>query len=301
MVHFTKPSLNFQQKIALLQAKGMAVPDAAKAEHWLRHVSYYRLSAYWLPFEHPKGQAGPRFPPGTHFDTVVALYEFDRHLRLLMLDAIERIEVAIRGSWAYALAHQGGPHAYLNVALYGNPAQFRKLRAQLVESVRTSPETYVVHYRNKYTKPRLPPVWMIAEIMSFGQLSRWYANLASRPLRNQVAQPFALSEAVFVPLIRHLTTVRNTCAHHGRLWNRGFLIRPVMPMKPANLAVTLAPPGQGPAKLYNTIVMLVFLLQQVEPGSTWKDEMKALLAAHPTTDLTAMGFPGHWDQRPLWL
>src|SRR4051794_23633493 len=104
----------------------MAVPDTAKALHWLQHVSYYRLSAYWLPFENPKGRGGPRFRPGTHFDTIVALYEFDRHLRLLMLDAIERVEVAIRGSWAYALAHQGGPHAYLNAALYRDAAQFRR-------------------------------------------------------------------------------------------------------------------------------------------------------------------------------
>jgi Abi-like protein len=95
---FGKPALTIAQQLAHLQTEGMAVADPARAEHWLRHVSYYRLSAYWLPFEHPKGHGGPRFLPGTTFETISALYEFDRHLRLHLLSAIERIEVAIRGA-----------------------------------------------------------------------------------------------------------------------------------------------------------------------------------------------------------
>lgn len=62
----------------------------AGGEAWLRHVSYYRLSAYWLYFEHPKGQAGPRFLPGTTFERVTALYDFDRLLRRLLMRGITR-------------------------------------------------------------------------------------------------------------------------------------------------------------------------------------------------------------------
>ena len=93
----------------------MTIGDHALAEHCLQHISYYRLSAYWLPFENPKGQAGPRFRPGTTFEDVMALYDFDRRLRLLVLDAIERIEVAVRGSWAYQLAMLGGAHSAMSM------------------------------------------------------------------------------------------------------------------------------------------------------------------------------------------
>lgn len=136
----------------------MIIGDVARAEHWLRQVSYYRLSADWLPFEHPKGHPTPRFKPGTTFDVVAALYEFDRRLRLHLLNAIERIEVAIRGSWAYALAHHAGPHGYLDASLYSDRRIFHDNLARLAREVRTSPETYIDHYRRTYDDPAMPPV-----------------------------------------------------------------------------------------------------------------------------------------------
>src|SRR3546814_14570763 len=75
---YNKPTLTYAQQIAHLRANGMEIADEPAAEAWLRHVSYYRLSAYWLYFEHPKGHQGPRFFPGTTFERVTALYDFDR-------------------------------------------------------------------------------------------------------------------------------------------------------------------------------------------------------------------------------
>jgi len=280
----------------------MAIPDVARAEHWLRHVSYYRLSAYWLPFEYPKGNPGPRFLPGTSFDTVTALYDFDRRLRLLVLDAIERIEVAVRGSWAYELAQRFGPHGYLNAALYYHPGKYHDNLRRLTNDVASSPETYIDHYRGTYSTPAMPPVWMVAEMMSFGHLSRWYALLDDRGLRNAIAKPLGLPEAVLVPLLKHLSTIRNSCAHHARLWNRGFLLRMRVPFKPAALVATLEPPAtHAPARLYNALVLIIYLLRQVAPASAWRDELATLLTQHPTDNLSAMGFPQDWDTRPLWL
>jgi len=280
----------------------MAIPDVARADHWLHNVSYYRLSAYWLPFERPKGDLGPRFLPGTSFDTVTALYDFDRRLRLLVLDAIERIEVAVRGSWAYELAQRFGPHGYLNAELYYHSGKYHENLTRLTNDVAKSPETYIDHYRQTYDDPAMPPIWMVAEMMSFGQLSRWYGLLGDRALRNAIAKPLGLPEAVLVPLLKHLSTIRNSCAHHARLWNRGFLLRMRVPAKPAGLVHTLEPPAaHAPAQLYNALVLIIYLLRQVAPASAWRDELTALLAQHPTGDLTAMGFPRDWDTRPLWL
>ena len=68
-MHYTKPALSFDQQLDLLRQRGLSVADNARALHWLRQISYYRLSAYWLPFEYPKGTSGARFLPGTSFDT----------------------------------------------------------------------------------------------------------------------------------------------------------------------------------------------------------------------------------------
>ncbi|MEL7190163.1 MAG: Abi family protein [Pseudomonadota bacterium] len=279
----------------------MTVEDKPLARHWLHHVSYYRLSAYWLPFENGKDQKGPRFQSGTTFEQIIELYEFDRHLRLLVMDALERIEVALRGSWAYALAHSGGPHGYLNAALYQRRKDFHENFARLARQVGTSPETYIEHYRENYDTPAMPPVWMVAETLSFGQLSRWYSSLNKRSLRTQIAMPFGLSETIMVPLLKHLSIVRNSCAHHARLWNRGFLIRMKLPEKHSELRTTLEPIKQGrPALLYNSLVLMRYLVLQAEPDSEWHLKVKSLLESVPTIDQGAMGFPSDWEKRALW-
>src|SRR5262245_33161550 len=111
---FTKPALSFTDQLAKLKQLGIAVQDDAKAIRWLKSVSYYRASAYFVPFR----QADHSFIPGTCLDTVRALYGFDRKFRLLLLDAIERVEVALRTAVTYKVAHTFGPFGYIKPAVY---------------------------------------------------------------------------------------------------------------------------------------------------------------------------------------
>lgn len=90
------------EQIALLRTRGMEVNEQL-ARQWLSSVSYYRLSGCWYSYrvlpepENPREpQRADDFVPGTTFEEVVALYEFDRKMRTLVYDGIERIEVALR-------------------------------------------------------------------------------------------------------------------------------------------------------------------------------------------------------------
>ena len=298
---YAKPPLTYQQQIIHLRENGMQIVDEAMAEYWLRNVSYYRLSAYWLYFEHPKGDNGPRFRPGTSFELVTALYDFDRILRRLTMRGTEHIEVALRGSWAYQMAHVGNGHSYIDASFYSNREQFHDNLAKLTSETGRSRETYIKHYRNAYDSPPLPPAWMAAEMMSFGQLSRWYSNLSDRALRNRIAKPLGLPETVLVPLIGHVTDLRNICAHHGRLWNRGFLRPPKLALKPDSLAQSLDQSAtQAPAKLYNGLTMVGHVVKTVCPSSSWINDIRNHITTHPTGDLASMGFPADWASRPIW-
>src|SRR3546814_20148535 len=94
-------------------------------------------------------------------------------------------------------------------------------------------------------------------MMSFGHLSRWYSSLADRALRNRIAVPLGLPETVLVPLVRHVTDIRNICAHHGRLWNRGFLAPPKLAPTPTSPQAPIDPKAtQPPAKISNAICMI---------------------------------------------
>jgi abortive infection bacteriophage resistance protein len=299
---FTKPSLTITEQISHLQGCGMSVADPVRAEQWLAHVSYYRLSGYWHIYKDRSAPGQTRFSAGTNFDEVCELYNFDRKLRRLVGRGIEHFEVALRGSWAYALAHHGGPHGYLNAALYSERNEFHPMLGKLASETGFSSETYIKHYRNTYDDPALPAVWMVAEMMSFGQLSRWYSLLADSSLRSTIAAPFGLREQQLVSIVKHLVDVRNICAHHGRLWNRGFRSPPQLPRNPRDLAQTLdvTRAGNAAGTIYNSLVLLIHLVRAVAPESAWKDDLRLHLDTHPTQNFGAMGFPADWTMRPLW-
>jgi abortive infection bacteriophage resistance protein len=296
---FNKPALSLPDQLQHMIDHGMVVSDPEAALRALQYLSYYRLSAYWLPFENAKGAPGPRFRPGTQFETVLALYEFDRRLRGLVLNAMERLEVAIRGSWAYHLAMQSGPHGYLDSALYSDIGRYRDNLRGLQEDIVNSKDIFIRHYYAKYSGPPLPPVWMASEVMTFGRLSRWYKALASAADRQAIADPFELDERIFVPLVHHLVMVRNICAHHSRLWNRQFQVPLALPKKrPVELAASVN--RSTDRSLYNTLVLIVYVLKRCAPAAGFSNDLRQLLQTHPTQDLAAMGFPADWDARPIW-
>jgi abortive infection bacteriophage resistance protein len=290
---FDKKATTFAGQVQLLQSRGMEVEDPGEAELWLGRLNYYRLGAYWLPFE--ASHAPHAFKPGTRFSRVLEMYLFDRRLRLLVLDAIERIEVAIRTRWAYELAHRHGAHAHLQPSLF-HPRHWQKNLDSLGDEVRRSSETFIQHLRITYSEP-LPPVWAVCEAMSLGSLSRWYASLQPRATRRAIAAPFEVNDDVLQSWLQHLTHVRNFCAHHSRLWNREFTIIPDAPKhKPARLAGKFV---HGSRKPYNTFLLMGHLLDTIAPGHAFRVRLRALIAEH-TVPAADMGFPAGWEGHAIW-
>lgn len=296
---FEKPAVSVHDQIDLLKRRGMTVGDEAQAQHYLNFISYYRLRAYWLPFEVPAANNGDHaFRNGTTFEDVLTLYIFDRELRLLVLDAIERVEVALRAQWAHHMAMTYGPHGYLEQGHYSVIRHHAKDVTALEKEFNRSEDTFAIHYRDKYTSPKLPPVWMAAEVMSFGLLSKFYGNLRTRADRKAIADPFALDEAVITSFAHHISTVRNICAHHGRLWNKRFTVTMTTPRFPAKLPVAMR--DADPRYLHNTLVTLDYLLALIAPGNEWKQRLVALIDGCPLADPASMGFPADWRVRSVW-
>ncbi len=139
----------------------------------MEFVSYYRLSGYWKSFEQPYTN-NHIFQENTRFRDVKRLYEFDRKLRLLILDAIERIEIALRTQWTNFIAQKYGPCGYLNEVNYKNNIFHEKNVSDLRKVFEHSRDGFVIHYKHTYTDFNSLPVWMATELMSFGLLSRFF-------------------------------------------------------------------------------------------------------------------------------
>jgi len=295
---FEKPALTIEEQLTQLQERGLIIKDFDLAKHYLKYISYYRLRAYWLSFELGETNANPhRFKEGTTLQHIIDLYVFDREVRLLLIDAIERIEVAVRSVWAYHMATKYGSHGYLASNLYKDFDRFITTYSLLQKEQGRSKETFIHHYKKNYCSPRLPPIWMSSEILSFGQLSKWINNLKSPEDRNAIARVFSLDEKIFCPFMHHIAHIRNICAHHGRLWDKEIVMRMKLPQRPSLLRKTLN--KEKPHNIFNTLCVIKFILSTISPTSEWGLKVSTLINSY-SVDLAAMGFPRDWESRPLW-
>ena len=284
--------------------------DITEASAFLELVSYYRLRAYWRPFERDDNALGEHFfQDNLDFGRIKNLYLFDRKLRILLLDAIERIEVATRALWTNLMAEKYEAHGYLNKEYYKNEEHHKKNVRDQRKAFVQSKDKFINHYKETYTAPYLPPVWMAVELMSFGLLSKFLSNLKHRSDKNQIARVFELDEGIFTKFIYHLSLVRNVCAHHGRLWDRLISVPFIPQNTPVNLEGAIINDhldnkrnGSEGVKLYNTLVMIDHLLGFIvldNETDDWKQNLFHLIDDNPE-ELHKMGFPVDWRDRDIW-
>lgn len=273
----------------------MRIDDEDRARHYLGHLNYYRLRGYWIGFESPPVNGEPPFRPGTCFDDILALYDFDRRLRLEINDAIERLEVSLRTHWAYVLGIKAGPTAHRDPALFNDhhPTLLRKVEALFADRN----EPFLKRYLDRGEEP---PIWALCEAFSLGDLSKWLRSLKHHADRQAIADAYDLHETPFGSFVEHLAYVRNVCAHHARLWNRHLVVgTPSLPKKPVTLAAQLQRAPDRFQRLYNTLTVLAYLLRTISPDSIWRHRLRALVEERP--DLwDEMGFPPVWQSFELW-
>lgn len=304
---FAKTPKTYSEQVALLQSRGLIVADVRFAEHCLLHHNYYRISAYRFPLT-LRGDPD-RFQPGVTFENLWDLYEFDRRLRHLVLEASKRVEISVRSRWAYEVGHRHGSQAYEQPRFF-RPAKYHHTALEKLDLELTrSQEEFVAHFRHVYGMSR-PPIWAACEVMMFGQVSNFYSHLAEPSLRQVIADTYSLDERVLVSFLHHLNVVRNTCAHHSRLWNRRFTVSLQPPRtKPPSLVSNFDPvPAKSatnpsptaPNKIYNTLVMLAHLMNIIDPAANWRHRVRDVIT-HQTFPVAAhMGFPANWLSRSIW-
>ncbi len=308
---YTKPPLAIAQQIELLRSRGMIIPDKASAEAFLESQSYYRLSAYWLPFEERQqsGHRTHRFKEGTSFEQCRALYLFDVHLRQICFSGIKKIELALRSQFALKLSLAYGSHLYLNAALFHDSIvkpsgrilwKYSDAVEEIKKAVFSSHEVFIKHYLKHYDDPyQKPPIWMVVELMSIGDISRWYKNLKSPKDRQRIADYFNIDESLLVTAVHHFSVIRNICAHHARLWNRELVVPLKIPRKIPTLAKARFSTAHSAYRIHNSIVILAYLLKNIDRENKWIFSIKNCLAECPMP-LAAMGFEPGWESFWPW-
>lgn len=316
---YAKPHLTVGAQVDKLMERGMLVPNRSEAEQLLRRVGYYRLSGYWYPYREREVQpdgtevVGPTLSEGTTISLVMRIYEFDRELRSMMLEALENVEVALRFEIGHTLGRR-------SIFAHRDPTcldpSFSRASGEAVTSAHSewleefdkqeerSQEAFALHFRKKYGEHF--PVWAATEVMTFGTLTRLYSG-AQQADRELIATKLDVVTAsgrgdasLFSNWLNHLRHIRNLCAHHSRLWNRVLSVELSETRGIAELADLN---GLGRSRVYGTITVLAFLLARISPDDDWQARVRKMIEERTTElslNLGSLGFPPAWETTALW-
>lgn len=320
---YDKPWLSVADQLERLRERGLVIADADRAAAVLREVGYYRFTGYLHPFRTSSTThgadgrtgllVGETFHPGTNFTDAEALLAFDRRLRLLVLEAVERIEVAIRSQLAHTLG-RSSPFAHEHAenftstftetsATDSSSSPHERWLLRLQERQRSSDEAFVTHFRERYDGRM--PIWAVIEVLEFGQVSRLYGGLRN-DLATEIAHAFDVpTKKLLQSWLACLNYVRNVAAHHARLFNRKLVVAPRRPSGSqvphlAHLSEESAPKEFG---TYTALAVLAHLLRSVPSNEGWQVRAVGLMRSFPETarvGITSMGAHPWWLEEPIW-
>lgn len=298
-MRYNKPAKTPKEIIELLKSRKLIINDEDLALNYLSHVGHFRLAGYSLIFQEDKERH--LFRLGTKFEDIIEVYEFDRKLRVLLFDALERIEVAFRttlniemnkiyGAWWIVSKDCYHTEYYSRQDKYGK-TEFEKLEETLKRKVYSSHDIFIKHFKRKYSENDLPPSWMLLEIMDFGNWSMIYDNLNYQN-QAKLKHSFYSNTNVLPSWIQALSYLRNLCAHHSRVWNRVMTKKPLIPKSDKLF--------DDNTRVYSMILIILILLDRVKLGSDWKMKFQELLIGYPNIDKKLMGFPENWKEAKIW-
>jgi abortive infection bacteriophage resistance protein len=312
MPSYTKPFLSLADQLETLKSRGLHVEDDAAAIECLHRNGYYRLSAYWYPFrEIVGGQRTNNFLPDSKFEDAVELYIFDKEFKLLLLDAIERVEIAVRVEIALLLGARN-PFAHTEPATFHtrfithpvNKPGYTTWTQKFNDMVARSKDEFVLHYERKYQTRSPLPIWIAIELWDFGLMSHFYSGMRVKE-RAIVAARFGVPDwEVMESWLRTINYVRNVIAHHGRLWNLSLNVNP-KPPRPGDIPdfdVLLPIPNVG-TRIYSACCILSHFSHVVNPTSEWSLRLAEKIDSFPVmpyADCQAMGFPLDWRDHNFW-
>ncbi|MCW5521113.1 Abi family protein [Aureitalea sp. L0-47] len=301
---FNKPATTIDQQLALLAKRGLEIDNEALARHYLSHVSYYRLGEYWYVMQADKETH--QFKDKSKFSDVVNLYNFDRKLRILLFDVIEKIEISLRTKLIYHLSHEFDPWWFQNFEIFEDSLALTRTLTNLEEEISRTKDITIKNHKKKYkTDGRFPPSWKSLEQTTFGALSKLYGNLKpSAKSKDIIAQELgAVNHTYLKSWLQSIAQIRNFCAHHSRLWNRnlpGTVRLLPNPPNPWINDIANVPKQHENIHLYVHMCLMRYLLYTIARENTFNKNLNDLFVEYPNVDPNALGMKINWQKEPLW-
>lgn len=323
---YTKKWLSLDEQVDQLAARGVGIDPREQTLSLLQAVGYYRLTGYLYPFRNsdlglPQSETNRSsarilagYRPGTTIEHVAQIIDFDRELRMLVLDGVERLEVAGRMRIGFVLGRRSA-FAHLDPGTFHpgfvcaqldqrEPSKHSEWLRRVAARRDKSDEAFVAHFRDEYDGQM--PIWALTEILELGSLSRLYQGLNDEDAQ-EIASAFGVpTKRLMQNWLASVNYVRNVAAHHSRLFNRKLVHAPKRPNAGAvplleHMRDSDSPKGRFGT--YNALAVIAYLLRAVDGGCEWSPRVASLLRVFPSSPhltVDSLGAPGDWEDLAIW-
>jgi abortive infection bacteriophage resistance protein len=287
-----KPFKTIHDQLNLLKDRGLIVYDENEAEFILEHLNYYRISGYTLTLR--KNDA---FYANTTFDDIMQIYNFDKELKGFLLLCLEDIEIALRTHIGYVIG-QVDPLGYLRPENFASDIHFNAFSCEIRSALEDNKnEAFIKHHQSKYGS--LLPSWVFVETLSFGTLSRLFSSLHIDLQKSICAKYYKdIRYTYIMNWLEALVVIRNLCAHHSRLYNRGLPRAFTFAKKDLNFFLEQ---GYDRNQIGKKIFFALLIIARLAPRSkettiSITDKIYELQSKYPFADIKHYGFGKHWEE-----
>ena len=308
---YKKEFKTFDEQLQILKQRKLNISNDIYALSKLERINYYRLSAYFLPFQYPKKSNNKdTFLNEIKFEDILQLYYFDSELRKIVFEAIESIEIYFRTQITYYHSLKHEAFGYLKKENFEtSPEFFDRVQESLKNETKRSEEIFIRHFEDKYKTTDLP-IWGVVEVISLGTLSKLYSILKTEEQKEVISKLKGINNNVFKNWLHGISVIRNICAHHSRLWNKTLGVKFEIPRKLNDFKnikrTVINKDGESKEiklndKVFFGLSVIEYILTCIgEDEIKFKSNIKTLLQKYPNVKAKSMGFIENWEENPLW-
>lgn len=214
----------YQEQVELLISRGVTIENFDCAVRILECENYYSVINGYNDLFLTTTRTSDCYKPGTNFEEIVALYNFDRHLREILLIELLRVEKLIRTKVTYAFSmHHGFDHRkYLSLGCFNSAGPKNEfLSERLIKELEDTISDYsqkhkaISFYLNTHG---YVPMWVLSNVITFGTLNYFISRMLYTE-KQEVSKEFNVSVKDFESILHILCDFRNKCAHGERIYS----------------------------------------------------------------------------------
>ena len=288
-----KQGFRFEAQIYKMVTKDkLVIGDLDYANAVFQHISPFHLENFGLPWRKLDGT----YREGTTFEMLVDAYLGDRMIKNFLFDYLADYEVQLRHVVATVLNEAFGEYGYLDPGRFKNAEYHKNFINDLENELTRANEPFVRHFQPKGNKMQHVPVYVAVEVITLGTLTKVVNNMR-RPEQKKVAAFYGVrSELVLNSYFKCFTTLRNTCAHHGRLSNRRFRDGCAILKEDQRTLEQLAPAYRpDPFRFFAMLLGLMHVMGEKSSNAIIALFQKTF-AEHPHLAPRILDFPPHWER-----